>query len=256
MAAGDAIDRLNAAERELLLLLGCGHTAKSIAALKGLTEFAVNERFRSARRKTGLGSSREIARLLVAQQNRDDFMGLAAPTASTSHLSRPDAPDRASPFRRWSFKLTVAAVLVASAIFGQQTSTPVASSDQTSSGIHSVMTTDDHHSDLAALSAEVWTGGRDGAWSSGTEAALLSAYRALPLFAEGADSIRSICSEALCEVTGTSPLSLDGDVMAQARFHTQTGNALGLDLQVANATTTKDTPPKVVVVAYWRRRAN
>ncbi|MBN8809286.1 MAG: hypothetical protein J0I47_13775 [Sphingomonas sp.] len=55
---------LNAAEREALALLASGHTAKSIATLTGRTEAAVNERLRDARRKTGVGSSRELARLL------------------------------------------------------------------------------------------------------------------------------------------------------------------------------------------------
>lgn len=253
MAAGDAIDRLNAAERELLLLLGCGHTAKSIAALKGLTEFAVNERFRSARRKTGLGSSREIARLLVAQQNRDDFIELAEPATSTSHLPRPDAPDHASPLKRWSFQMVVATVLVASAILAQQTSSPPAPSSQTGSSSHSVFTTDTYRPDLMALSAETTLGRRDPAWSSTTEAALLSAYRALPLFAEGADSLKAVCSATLCEVTGISPLGLDGESLAAARFSTSTGNALGLDLEVSHSRTTTDTPQKVIVIAYWRR---
>ena len=52
-SSSERLDRLNPVERELLVLLGRGHTAKSIATLKGLSVPAVNERFRAARRKTG-----------------------------------------------------------------------------------------------------------------------------------------------------------------------------------------------------------
>lgn len=77
------LSALNAAERRVLALLGRGHTAKSAAALVGSTEAAVNERLREARRKTGVGSSRELARLLsaqVLQENRDEEIGVASPT--------------------------------------------------------------------------------------------------------------------------------------------------------------------------------
>ena len=55
------LSRLNEAERRVLGLLAEGHTAKSIANTIGSTPAAVNERLREARRKTGVGSSRELA---------------------------------------------------------------------------------------------------------------------------------------------------------------------------------------------------
>lgn len=58
------LSRLSEGERRVLLLLAEGHTAKSIAAETGLSVHAVNERLREARGKTGLGSSRELARML------------------------------------------------------------------------------------------------------------------------------------------------------------------------------------------------
>lgn len=75
------LSRLSDAERRALLLLAQGHTAKSAAALLGASEAAVNERLREARRKTGVGSSRELARL-VSQESRDEKIGVAtAPPA-------------------------------------------------------------------------------------------------------------------------------------------------------------------------------
>jgi DNA-binding CsgD family transcriptional regulator len=56
-------------ELEALRLLAAGHTAKTIAVRLGRSETSINERLRAARRKTGIGSSRELARLLEAQKS-------------------------------------------------------------------------------------------------------------------------------------------------------------------------------------------
>jgi len=59
---------LNEKELEILRLLAGGHTVKSIATGLGRSEASINERLREARRKTGVGSSRELARLLAEQK--------------------------------------------------------------------------------------------------------------------------------------------------------------------------------------------
>ena len=79
---------LNDNELEILHLLANGHTAKSIAASLGRSETAINERLREARRKTGVGSSRELARLLDAQKIWDNNIDLA------NHGSSYDASER------------------------------------------------------------------------------------------------------------------------------------------------------------------
>lgn len=66
--AARAIAVLNEKEMEVLLLLTAGHTIKSIAASLGRSEASINERLRDARRKTGIGSSRELARLVSGQE--------------------------------------------------------------------------------------------------------------------------------------------------------------------------------------------
>ena len=73
------LGRLNEAEQRVLLLLAQGHTAKSIASAIGSTPTAVYERLREARRKTGAGSSRELARLLRAQEDNDKLLGIGSP---------------------------------------------------------------------------------------------------------------------------------------------------------------------------------
>lgn len=64
-----AIADLTDKELEVLQLLTAGHTIKSIAATLGRSEASINERLRDARRKTGIGSSRELARLVAGQEN-------------------------------------------------------------------------------------------------------------------------------------------------------------------------------------------
>ncbi len=58
-------------EKDVLRLLLVGHDAKSIARHLDLSTHIVNERLRDARRKLGVGSSREAARLL-AQAEADN----------------------------------------------------------------------------------------------------------------------------------------------------------------------------------------
>ncbi|GEN99470.1 hypothetical protein NSE01_13030 [Novosphingobium sediminis] len=70
-------DALSVRELEVLRLLAEGHTIKSIAAQLDRTEASINERLRDARRKTGVGSSRELARQLVAQKIWDKNPDLA-----------------------------------------------------------------------------------------------------------------------------------------------------------------------------------
>lgn len=79
-------------------MLAEGHTAKSIAKRLGRTESSINERLRDARRKTGVGSSRELARLLDAQEYWDRKIDLSMsestretgdePAAAGSNLSK------------------------------------------------------------------------------------------------------------------------------------------------------------------------
>ncbi len=106
------LSRLSDTERQILLLLARGHTAKSAATVLDLTEAAVNERLREARRKTGVGSSRELARLTAAQENRDEKIGVAAP-ASGGDTERRPFPLRA----RWPVLLgALCMIILASAV--------------------------------------------------------------------------------------------------------------------------------------------
>jgi len=83
------LSRLTDAERQVLRLLAQGHTAKSAATQLGLTEGAINERLREARRKTGVGSSRELARRVGPQETWDKKIGVVeAPARIETVASR------------------------------------------------------------------------------------------------------------------------------------------------------------------------
>lgn len=77
-------------ELEILRLLAGGHTVKSIATGMGRSEASINERLREARRKTGVGSSRELARLLAEQKIWDRKIDLSprAPSSEAAFVPR------------------------------------------------------------------------------------------------------------------------------------------------------------------------
>lgn len=67
---------LSEREKATLRLLLVGHDAKSIAQALGLSVHTVNERLRDSRRKLGVSSSREAARLLAeAEQSGPNSLG-------------------------------------------------------------------------------------------------------------------------------------------------------------------------------------
>jgi len=82
-------DALSEKELAILRLLAGGHTVKSIAADLGRSEAAINERLREARRKTGVGSSRELARLLAEQKIWDRKIDLSPRAGSSEAPSVP-----------------------------------------------------------------------------------------------------------------------------------------------------------------------
>ncbi|QKG70778.1 helix-turn-helix domain-containing protein [Erythrobacter mangrovi] len=67
----DALDELTDKEKETLRLIVRGHDAKSMASELSLSVHTINERLRLARRKLGVTSSREAARLLLESEGAD-----------------------------------------------------------------------------------------------------------------------------------------------------------------------------------------
>lgn len=92
-----AVEALSDKELEVLRLLATGHTIKSISVQLGRTEASINERLRDARRKTCVGSSRELARLLDSQKSWDKNIDLAAPRYPSETVEQPPTAGR-----KWS----------------------------------------------------------------------------------------------------------------------------------------------------------
>lgn len=261
-SSSERLDRLNPVERELLVLLGRGHTAKSIATLKGLSVPAVNERFRAARRKTGFASSREIARLLTAQENRHDLIDLAPRSATPANLRRPDAPPsrRASLLRRWSYPM-LATGLIAVALIAQQTATPPAPAPTRPTAGDSlaaeILARQPPSFDIQALHDEVAGGDRDPAWSTEMENALSRRYHLAPGFTEGVESLSITCAATLCEVAGATrpdlPSGAVTDLMTRLQTLGHPDRVPGLVQLGHHFSTTVDRPPAFVFVSYWRR---
>ena len=72
----EGLHSLSGREIEVLRLLLSGHDAKSVARELELSVHTVNDRLRDARRKLGVSSSREAARVLaMAERERPQFLG-------------------------------------------------------------------------------------------------------------------------------------------------------------------------------------
>jgi DNA-binding CsgD family transcriptional regulator len=69
MKMPDGLDALTEKEKETLRLLVTGHDAKSIARELGLSVHTINDRLRDTRRKIGVTSSREAARILAQAED-------------------------------------------------------------------------------------------------------------------------------------------------------------------------------------------
>lgn len=258
------LSALSPKEREFLSLLGRGHTAKSIAALHAVSEAAVNERFRSARRKTGVASSREIARLIVAQENRHDFIDLVPTSAMSSDAPRPDTPRRASLLRRWSLPM-LASGLLAIAILAHQTSAPTPTlRPNLPPALQSLFAPSPASPDVVALHQEVSTGAPDPAWSSQAKAALSRTYRGVADPSDAITALEIACNASLCEVLaasrdGISPAEVNNLIEAfQSPDVIEAARVLNLEPVIQGFHSSRDDsmrdgPSTFTFVAYWRR---
>lgn len=250
----DALGHLNETERAFLRLLGRGHTAKSIAAAKDVTVAAVNERFRSARRKTGLASSREIARLILAQENRDDFIDLAEAPAPVSDLPRPDARRRA-PMQRWRLPMA-AAVLLAAALLAQQTAEPPSSGRPSEPLLEAFLSEQEARRSLADLHA-LANSGRDPDWSPAAEGRISAAYDASFGSVGLIESFVVTCGSTVCEAVGLSapdlPTEEVDDLLERLQSIGPASQIAGLEIETFSVGPSRDRPGRFVFVSYWRR---
>lgn len=125
----NGLDALTDRERQTLRLIVRGHDAKSIARHFDLSVHTINERLREARRKLGVSSSREAARMLLAhdcatpQSLADTLLGdaVAPAPAAASALSTNDRHPafRPVPLAIGTAAMSLALLLVAIAPMAQ-----------------------------------------------------------------------------------------------------------------------------------------
>lgn len=250
------ISSLNPAEREVLTLLAQGHTAKSIATLTGKSEGAVNERLREARRKTGMGSSRELARLYAVQENRDEQIGVATDGASAA-APTPEAAAKSAGGRSKGIALmaTLATGAAALILLFQPVAPQTAPSAHDDPLLGEMLLQGPPPPDLyGQLRAEP----RDTAWAPRAEAALRGRYARVP----GIDGLRVTCGAKLCEVAGALPdrpaPRIDATMRAlQGKALNDDVRRLGFaDMLVTGFTAKGDSGAKnrtAVFYAYWPR---
>lgn len=116
-----AFETLTDKEKETLRLVLRGHDAKSMASELDLSVHTVNDRLRAARRKLGVTSSKEAARLLLEEEGIPElFADKALGSAAQSLVLDGELPPEGSPFREPGFRQiaawTVAGVLALSVI--------------------------------------------------------------------------------------------------------------------------------------------
>lgn len=191
---------LNNAEREVLVLLASGHTAKSIAALTGRTEGAIHERLREARRKTGIGSSRELARLLRQQENWDENNGVDGCGTPGAPPSRPAGGRRRLILIGFAMIAIVAALsAVLLSLSAPQAPLQTQPSPPADPLFDAAFRPSDR--DPQTLRKQLEAEARDPMWAPKTEAALVAAYGSIDGLAPG---LRIRCASTLCEVAGQS----------------------------------------------------
>ena len=282
----DGLARLNETERRVLLMLAEGHTAKSIAHELGMSTAAVNERLREARRKTGLGSSREVARLLRSQETRHDQLRVVTSAPPVAAFDLQDAEP-------WRPQIGVIAMIAAfltaaagaailmtqkppsdekddplfAAILAQQVSPAlIASQAHSREEADRLVAGTGFKEILRQLHAQVHSEARDATWAGNSEDALRGAFAAIPGIGAQGTELRVLCASTLCEIAGTVETPADPSKGALERFNRQTmsrlnpqalkpvSDRLGLETMWADISAYTQTPPRLSYVFYYRRK--
>ena len=224
------MSRLNESERTVLRLLAEGHTAKSIATTIGSTTAAVNERLREARRKTGLGSSRELARLLRAQEACDEQIGVSSVLSA-------EAPSTHS---KWTAVLQRKGVIAMIFISGIAAIAALLAAQP--DGTNSVpQTISDPDLGTFTLAGPSWLyktlrqEPRDESWAPTAEKVLRDRYEDVLFFGEKPRLLRVTCRAVTCEVAASFPPKLgssygegEASIRADMRKHGLVQNGASL----------------------------
>lgn len=256
---GNGVDlsRLNETERQVLRLLAEGHTAKSVANELGTTPAAVNERLREARRKTGAGSSRELARLLNAQENRHEEIGVGDSPAIA------EAKRVASSRRRQLGVVAMVTFLLVAAGAAALMTQASSGSSQADPLIGAPL---ERFKQPADLHAQVRSERPDPNWAPRMEQAIKARLVQIPLIGQGGNALRVTCAATLCEIAGTVlvPKSKSEQEDPKSQYNRTIQDLqvpplpddlakLGLKNESGSFTSAKGKPDRAVFLLYYSR---
>ncbi len=240
------MDRLNDVERRFLRLLAQGHTAKSMAGLEGCSFNAVNERLREARRKTGVGSSRELARMVAAQEIGDEQIGVADASAVAAAIDgQASPPARSKGYLPMLTALSAAAILLAMPAI--DVSPPAENQPAHPLG-------DGFVSPRDQLAAKLAGETRDPIWADAIEDRLGRRIAVI----EQVEDRRIRCGASLCEVSGRLAAMPAGSVDAamqalQSPALEAEARAMGLTHVVSTFGADKAMRNRATYSSYWQR---
>lgn len=245
---------LNPAEREILSLLAQGHTAKSIASLTGKTAGSVNERLREARRKTGVASSRELARLFaetVSPKNRDEQIGVGETHATDASQAGRSAPRRPRVKGIIAMGILIGAVALGAAMLGFQAAPASDNSIAADPLLNAWSIEVPAAASLRDLHVKLRAETRDAGWAGPVESAVKARYARI---VGPNDELRVTCRATLCEVVGVLP---EGE-HAKAALQSVQDRALYADIAKLGFrsdlfTVTTANKKRLLFVSYWRR---
>jgi DNA-binding CsgD family transcriptional regulator len=256
------LGRLNQAERRVLRLLAEGHTVKTIATALDSTPGAVNERLREARRKTGVGSSRELARMLKAQENRHEQVGVGSAASARAQPWQLDAePWRPHTGVLVMIALFLAAAAGAAALMSEAQPAPGEVDPLIGTPLKS-------GPDPAMLHAKVRAEPRDASWVSKIEGAVRERLLQIPLIGKDGNALRVTCATNLCELAGTIrwpyppskeydpklPESRAQSALQDKALHDDLAK-LGLKQEAGLFTGAQGKPERIVFLLYYSRAA-
>lgn len=247
---------LNLPEREVLRLLAQGHTAKSIATLTGKSEGSVNERLREARRKTGIASSRELARLVAHAEppkNRDEQIGVDGMPAGDAPGLRWSAWRGPRSMGDIAMAFIIGAAALGAILLASQDTPATASSvaaDPLLAGSWSAQTPSP--ASLAELHTRLRGESRDVVWAGQIEPAVKARYARI---VGPNETLRVTCGATLCEVAGVLPEGEKGSATLKAvQNHALYADITKLGFASDLFTVTSAERKKLVFVSYWRRK--
>jgi hypothetical protein len=211
---------------------------------------SVNERLREARRKTGIGSSRELARLLAAQENRDKQIGVAGAAPAEAGPGEEAVATGARGMQTRGAVLMGFALLSGIAAFAMIPNLAPAP-QQVAGDAEFNITFPDARMDTPNLYAQLRHETRDAAWAAPREQAIRARYARLVHADRMKRPMRVTCGATLCEVAGLLPAG--DNALIDETMQEMQGGALAKEMEKLGLKTGPQLFAGSSFITYWIR---